>query len=187
MERRFVHKRKEYPEHAREEHDHVHKTERTKKWAVPKRTRTDSKDEVIKLLVLQNALEESGPEGLNGDVGGLEDLVDLLCGDLVAIVMKDQGSVGAGQLRLVSSYNLWWKNGCEKLANESRPSPNASRTRKEMNTTAFVEEIQCFQVGLGTYTYLNGFYGQTENCWGWSFTARVVLAVAWGVVPPAAP
>ena len=68
--------------------------------------------------------EESGPVGLDGDTGGLDDGVDLLGGDGDVIVGKDEGGVNAGEF---GSRHNWCKFQVDLAQNENK---HASETEK---------------------------------------------------------
>lgn len=57
-------------------------------------------DQVSHALLGEQLGEQGGPVGLHGDVGGLQDGVDVVSGDLQTIVVEDQSRVGAGKLGL---------------------------------------------------------------------------------------
>ena len=58
-----------------------------------------SKNGKLECSYLEGTSEERWPEGLDVDVGGLEDGADLVASDLAVIVVEDESGVGAGELR----------------------------------------------------------------------------------------
>merc|ERR1712045_219507 len=58
---------------------------------------TNVGDELLDVAAGQSLGEQTGPEGLDGDLGGLQDRVDLLTSDVDVVIGEDEGGVDAGK------------------------------------------------------------------------------------------
>merc|ERR1719411_2584533 len=56
-------------------------------------------DELLDVAAGQSLGEKAGPEGFDGDLGGLQDRVDLLTSDVDVVIGEDEGGVDAGEFR----------------------------------------------------------------------------------------
>ncbi|GMS98587.1 hypothetical protein PENTCL1PPCAC_20762, partial [Pristionchus entomophagus] len=61
-------------------------------------SRRDRGDDVLDVRALKRLGEEAGPEGLDDDVGGLQEGGDLVSGDGDLVVVEDEGGVDASLL-----------------------------------------------------------------------------------------